>query len=115
MLLLFFHCFSLQRYSKKTKKQKIFLKKNLCYVFYYYLCIQDKSLLATFSRWGVQKMIQNVSGRNCINMHFFMGRPFAKKNRLFLKKSNVRFFQKQPVFFSEHFPCMKMHIYAVSA
>jgi hypothetical protein len=48
-------------------------------------------------------------------MHFFMGWPFTKKNRLFLKKSNARFFQKQPVFFSGHFPCRKMHIYAVSA
>jgi hypothetical protein len=42
-----------------------------------------------------------------------MGMPFAKKNRLFLKKSSVRFFYKQPVFFCGHLPCKKMHIYAV--
>jgi hypothetical protein len=34
---------------------------------------------------------------------FFAGRPFTKKWRLFLKKSNVRFFQKQPVFFIARF------------
>jgi hypothetical protein len=53
-----------------------------------------------------------MSARNCINMHFFMGRPYAGKNSLFLKKSNARFFQKQAVFFRGHFPCRKMHIYA---
>jgi len=29
--------------------------------------------------------------------------PFAEKNSLFLKKSSVRFFQKQAVFFREEF------------
>jgi hypothetical protein len=44
-----------------------------------------------------------------------MGMLIAKKNRLFLKKSNVRFFQKQPVFFKGQFLPRKMHIYAVPA
>jgi hypothetical protein len=39
--------------------------------------------------------------------------PFAKKWRLFLKKSSVRFFQKQPVFFSKHVRRPKMHKYTV--
>jgi hypothetical protein len=34
--------------------------------------------------------------------------------RILGKKSNVRFFQKQPVFFREQPPHEKMHIYAVS-
>ena len=38
----------------------------------------------------------------------------SEKNRLFLKKSNVRFFQKQPVFFRKRPAHEKMHIYAVS-
>jgi hypothetical protein len=45
-------------------------------------------------------------------MHFSAYKLYAEKNRLFLKKSSVRFFQKQPVFFRERPPREKMHIYA---
>jgi len=44
-------------------------------------------------------------------MQFFTWWAFAKKNSLFLKKSNVRFLKKQAVFFRKRFPCQKMHIY----
>jgi hypothetical protein len=47
-------------------------------------------------------------------MHFPAWKMYAEKNRLFLKKSNVRFFQKQPVFFRKRPPQEKMHIYAFS-
>jgi hypothetical protein len=47
-------------------------------------------------------------------MHFHAQKLFSEKNRLFLKKSSVRFFQKQPVFFRKRPPHEKMHIYAVS-
>jgi hypothetical protein len=46
-------------------------------------------------------------------MHFSVYKIFTEKNRLFLKKSNARFFQKQPVFFRERHALDKMHIYAV--
>jgi hypothetical protein len=47
-------------------------------------------------------------------MHFFAWKKTSKKNSLFLKKSNVRFFQKQAVFFRERPSPEKMHIYAFS-
>jgi hypothetical protein len=48
-------------------------------------------------------------------MHFSAGKTFSEKKRLFLKKSNVRFFQKQPLFFGKRPPCEKLHIYAKRA
>jgi hypothetical protein len=42
--------------------------------------------------------------------HLFKGVSFVKKNRLFLKKSNARFFQKQPVFFRGYFSVVKSSI-----
>jgi hypothetical protein len=37
-------------------------------------------------------------------MHFSAGKSPPEKNRLFLEKSSVRFFQKQPVFFGKRPP-----------
>jgi hypothetical protein len=64
-----------------------------------------------FRAFGVKKPKRNG---NCINIHFYAWEMHSEKNRLFLKKSSVRFFQKQPVFFRKQPPPEKMHIYAVS-
>jgi len=43
---------------------------------------------------------------------FFRGKVVREKNSLFLKKSNVRFFKKQAVFFRGCLHCRKTYIYS---
>ena len=45
-------------------------------------------------------------------MHFQAPKSFSEKKRLFLKKSSVRFFQKQPLFFASD-TRLKMNKYAI--
>jgi hypothetical protein len=78
--------------------------------------MQKESLLffsfPSVSNFGEAKVSEKLRAKQRIFFLFFRPEreayvsakkrymPFAEKNRLFLKKSNVRFFQKQPVFFN---------------